>query len=563
MPFPGHLGENLLAARPRIALERAKFCKHGILARDETYRHADIIMGAKGIIAAGHEKTAEAARIILQEGGNAFDAIVGANFAAMMAEPVLSSLGGGGFLLAHLGAGGNRLYDFFAHTPRRRPPPGTLDFRPILADFGAVTQEFHIGMGSIATPGMVKGMFEIHRDLGRMPMMEVIGPAVSMAREGIRVNAFQGYVFRIIGSIYTSSVESIAQFGNPEHPDRLVDEGDLLRLPRLADTLEVLAHEGEDLFYRGEIAAAIVGQCRENGGCLTDADLDNYRVLRRKPLTVSYRNVHLLLNPPPSCGGILIAFALELLKGRQLHELGFGSAEYLNTLADAMGLTNKARMEALVAGNTCEGAEAALFAPTLLATYRDEILGRGHSGKGTTHMSVVDGEGNIASMTVSNGEGCGYIVPDTGIMLNNMLGEEDLNPTGFHRWKPDQRLSSMMCPALMVQDDGNIVTTGSGGSNRIRTAILQVMLNLVDFRMPVSEAVISPRIHFEGGLLNVEGGFAPKEVEALVAEFPDHKVWEEKNLFFGGAHTVAYHPKSPTFEGIGDPRRAGVCTMAN
>jgi gamma-glutamyltranspeptidase/glutathione hydrolase len=180
------------------------------------------------------------------------------------------------------------------------------------------------------------------------------------------------------------------------------------------------------------------------------------------------------------------------------------------------------------------------------------------SRRGTTQISVVDALGNLASMTLSNGEGSGYVIPGTGIMFNNMLGEEDLNPRGFQRWPENRRISSMMAPSLLFTSEGRAVATGSGGSNRIRSAILQVLCNLVDFGMTLNQAVTAPRIHFESGLLNLEPEREPSVLRALAREFPHQKYWTARNLFFGGAHSVMRDPSSG-LSGIGDPRRGGVC----
>jgi gamma-glutamyltranspeptidase/glutathione hydrolase len=167
----------------------------------------------------------------------------------------------------------------------------------------------------------------------------------------------------------------------------------------------------------------------------------------------------------------------------------------------------------------------------------------------------------MASMTLSNGEGSGYVLPETGIMLNNMLGEEDLNPFGFHQWPTNKRIASMMAPTIALMPNGGRIATGSGGSNRIRSAILQVLINLIDFDKNVTEAVEDARIHFENGLLNLEAGIPDETVSSLTAEFQKHHLWSEKNLFFGGAHTVARDSKG-VFFGKGDSRRGGVCIKA-
>ena len=177
-----------------------------------------------------------------------------------------------------------------------------------------------------------------------------------------------------------------------------------------------------------------------------------------------------------------------------------------------------------------------------------------YCSRGTTHISVVDGDGNLASMTVSNGEGCGELVPDTGIMLNNVLGEEDLNPGGFFRWRPDTRMTSMMAPAALHTPRGRAVL-GSGGSNRLRTAILQVMLNLVDHRMSIEEAVAAPRIHLEHGTLNLEPGAVASGLDQLQQVFGDVREWPEQNLYFGGVHSVWL--AGSEFHAAGDARRGG------
>ncbi len=517
-------------------------------------------MRTKGVIAAGHEETARAAQIILEEGGNAFDAALGALCAACMAEPVLASLGGGGFLLARpAGSGGKPvLYDFFTQTPRHRRVLEEVDFFPIIADFGEAQQEFHIGLGSMATPGAVKGLFGVHGDLGSMPMANIVEPARKLARDGVIINRLQDYIFTIVEKIYISNEISLKAYGNPERPGKLVSEGDRLAFPAFADVLDVLAREGEDLFYRGEIAATIAAECAQGGGYLSREDFESYQLERRDPLDISYGDAKILTNPPPSTGGILIAFAMALLNDCGLRGEKFGSSRHLQLLANSMMLTNEARVESnlhqeseIEVGNT-------MLDPEFLEIYRSRILGHPKARRGTTHISVIDAEGNAAAMTLSNGEGAAYIVPGTGIMVNNMLGEEDINPHGFNLWPEDIRMSSMMAPSLIQRRDGGITVLGSGGSNRIRTAILQVMLNLVDFDMPLMDAVQSSRMHFEKGLLSIENGFNEAELNSLRAQVGEMKVWSGQNLFFGGVHAVQFDSANAHLNGFGDPRRGGV-----
>jgi len=177
--------------------------------------------------------------------------------------------------------------------------------------------------------------------------------------------------------------------------------------------------------------------------------------------------------------------------------------------------------------------------------------------RGTTHVSVIDAEGNAAACTVSNGEGCGHMVPGCGFMLNNMLGEEDLNPAGFFRWQPDTRVSSMMAPTLAERPDGAVIALGSGGSNRIRTALLQVLNAVLASNRSLAQAIPAPRLHMERGHLDIEGGWDPVTVTALQTAFPDSRAWPERSMFYGGVHAVARHPTSGLIEAVGDPRRGG------
>ncbi|MFM1891437.1 MAG: hypothetical protein RLZ44_514, partial [Pseudomonadota bacterium] len=276
------------------------------------------------------------------------------------------------------------------------------------------------------------------------------------------------------------------------------------------------------------------------------ADLAGYRTVKRDPLRRSYRGARLYFNPPPSSGGLLIAFALALLERHDLGGLGFGSPAHLLTLARVMEQTNLARS----AGPD----DHALLDENWIAQYRQAVHARPVTARGTTQISVVDQRGNAASLTLSNGEGCGHVLPGTGIMLNNMLGEEDLNPDGFHRWREDVRVSSMMAPAV-AEHTGRLIALGSGGSNRLRTAILQTLCNLIDFGLAPAEAVAAPRIHLERERVSIEPGFTAAAAQPLLAAWPDHHLWNDLNLFFGGTHTVVFDGQH--FSGAGDPRRGG------
>ncbi len=512
----------------------------------------------RGIVAAGHEMTAQAAAEILKAGGNAFDATLGAIFASCVAEPVLASLGGGGFLLASTPDKPPLLYDFFTQTPRSKAAPEAADFYPIVADFGTAQQEFHIGMGSIATPGVIKGAFHIHRALCRMPLRTIIEPACEYARSGIIVNSFQHYISEIVSPIILSSPAALALYATKEAPNDIAKPGEIVCFNHLADAFENLEREGSDLFYFGEMGRQLVEDSSRQGGYLRSSDLRTYQVVERKPLELSYHRAHLYTNPAPSVGGTLIAVALSLLESEMVGRQSPDSLLPPMCVAFAQKLTQQLRLDHKVEQNLNSQFAEKLLSKEYLRDYHESMRNHAHCFRGTTQISVADSEGNMASMTLSNGEGSGYVLPGTGIMLNNMLGEEDINPHGFHNWPEDRRIASMMSPTLVHQDNGQAIATGSGGSNRIRSAILQVLVNLLDFGMSVDDAVEHPRLHFEGDLLNLEYAADAAQIQSLLEVYPNHRLWPEKNLFFGGAHTVVRSP-SAALTGKGDSRRGGVC----
>ncbi len=500
-------------------------------------------------MACGHPVTLAAATEVLKAGGNAFDAAAAALWTACVAEPLLAAPGGGGFLLARGSQGRLRVYDFFAQTPRRRRPAAEEDFREILADFGTVQQAFHIGLGAAATPGLVAGAFAFHRDLGRMPAERVMEPARRAARDGVEVTSMQEYLGTILAPILQAS-EGVRSIFAPE--GRPLREGRVHRQPELADLLDALAREGDDLFYRGHVARTVDRACRTRGGHLTREDFEGYRVVVRSPLKVEYRGRTIHTNPPPASGGLLVAFGLQALataSGRP------GPPQ----IADALAAMQEARTGESLDEGLDPAAVDRVLSPETVARYRALVRRHPPSTRGTTQISVVDGEGNAASLTISNGEGCGWAVPGCGFMLNNMLGEADLQPRGFGRWPPNTRLTSMMAPTLVEENGPRHVALGSGGSNRIRSAILRVLVGLLDEALPLAEAVEAPRLHVEGRRLEVEGGFPSETVDALAAHWPDRVVWPERNLFFGGVHAAEAAPDG--FRGCGDSRRGGVAAV--
>jgi gamma-glutamyltranspeptidase/glutathione hydrolase len=480
-----------------------------------------------GVVAAGHPLTAEAGASVLREGGNAVDAAIGAMLASFVTEPLLTGLGAGGYMLV---AGAGReptLLDFFVQAPTRAGDGSEAELRGIDVSFGDAVQVFHIGAASCGVYGTPAGVCEAVRRWGTVPLEDLAAPALRLAREGVVLNAGQAYVAKILADLLTSTPECAAIWA-PE--GRILREGEMLRNPDLGDALLRLARDGAEPFYRGDIAAAVCAWLRERGGSVTREDLAGYRAIEREPVKIGYRDRQILTNPPPSAGGTLLAYALALLdRGPAPPTLG--------GVIEAMAAAQSERTPEFVEGLDQEG-----FLETFLATR----LGS------TTHISVIDVEGCACSATCTNGEGSGIVVPGTGMHLNNVMGEEDLNPLGFHRHPAGRRMPSMMAPSIVMRAGDVELVLGSAGSNRIRSALLQTIVAVVDHGMPVCDAVYAPRVHFEDGVLFAEPGI---ELEGLDADTTVVR-FAERNLFFGGVQAAQRRGGSLT--GAGDPRRGGV-----
>ncbi|MEQ8665860.1 MAG: gamma-glutamyltransferase [Rhodospirillales bacterium] len=515
-----------------------------------------------GAVAAGHEETVGAARTILEVGGNAFDAAIAASLMACVAEPVLASLGGGGFLLARPESGESAVFDFFAQTPRRRSAPTDSSFFEINADFGRTTQAFHIGVGASATPGFIPGMFEVWRRHGSLPMTVIAEPAISAARRGVRVTAYQGYLFGVVSPIYSHDPASLACFGGSS-ADGLVAEGDVLANPELAAAIELLARDGERSARDGDLARAMVQTCLLHGGHLRADDLETYSVEIREPLCFDFRGHRIATNPPPSSGGILIAFGLGLLEQAGVAAAGpVGWDDWIRI----MSLTFEARQTVHDGEHGATGHD--LLRPAVLEAYARKLAAHPPSYRGTTHISVVDGRGNAATVTLSNGEGSGIMVPGCGFMLNNMLGEEDINPRGLGIWPEDTRMSSMMAPTLIDGPAGEVTALGSGGSNRIRTAMMQVIERVTRPECDLASAILAPRLHVEGRNLFFEesaagdGPAAGNRIAGIAGvEIDNVSCFDERNMFFGGVHAVRVAADGRHFDAFGDERRAGCAAV--
>jgi len=513
----------------------------------------------KGAIAAGHPLTAEAGAAILAEGGNAVDACLAAAFASWVTESPLTGPGGGGFLLVHRARDRkDRLLDFFVATPGRglrgRKP---AEMETIDIDFdGSSSQVFLVGPASCAVPGAVAGLETAHRAYATVPWPRLLEPAIELARNGVELTPPQAYLHAILDLILRHTPEGREIYGR----DGRLARGEKVVMPDLAHTLETLANGGARELYRGDLGARIVDHVLENGGSLTRRDLAEYRVIWRRPIRTTFEGELFVSNPPPSSGGVLIGYALALLDRLGLSGPA-GSAESIQSLVEVMREATRVRQGSFTGDlhrgglarrlSSDESIQAALKRIESGAARAQEQAG----APGTTHISVVDERGNAASLTASTGAGSGVIVPGTGIHLNNMLGEYDLNPSGLDA-SPGKRLTSMMAPSIVLHGSSPRLVVGSAGSIRLRGAILQLVVNVVRHGMPVEEAISAARVHVDDGHVHCEGGADQPELDRLERLGYELIRWRRRNLYFGGAAAVEVR-EDGSLHAAGDPRRGG------
>ena len=505
----------------------------------------------RGVVAAGHPLTAKAGADVLRAGGNAVDAAVAAVLMSFVAEPPLTGPGAGGFMVVHTG-GESHVLDFFVAAPglalEDREPAALV---PIDVRFSEdAVQRFNIGPASCGAYGTTLGLAEILRRFGTVRLGDLTAAPARAAREGVEVVPMQAFLFTVLEPIVTSTPECAALYA-PE--GRLLREGDTFRAPELGDLLDRLGAEGPGFLYDGDVAHAVSDWVLERGGLLSREDLASYEVIEREPARVGYRGREVLTNPPPSSGGILIADALGILE-----RLGRPHDPFV--IAEVIEETNRARDEEFLEGLATEGFLERFLAKQALDSVATEV--RSRLGN-TTHISVMDAEGACASVTCSNGSCSGVVVPGTGVHLNNMLGEHDLNPLGFHRHPPGVRVPSMMSPTVVLSDGAPEIAIGSAGSNRIRSAILQTVLGVIDHGLPAQDAVSAPRLHVEQGEVDAEPGVDEAALERLEGTGWVVRRWSERNLFFGGVQAVARNPGTGRLTGGGDPRRGGVATVVD
>lgn len=469
-----------------------------------------------GVVAAGNPYTAAAAAEVLREGGNAIDAVVAGALASFVSEPLLASAGGSGMLVAAFDDGRRAVVDFFGEAPGRGKRPDRLDFDAIEVDFGEARQVFHVGRAAAAVPLALPGLAKALRHFGRLPLRKVVRPAMTMARDGVALTAESCHVTELLMPVLRRDPATLALFA----------PGDRAPTPGTTHRNETLARLLHDYGEGDGLAPALYDGMleefgSERGGLLCEDDLREAEVQIVQPRTTSLSNTELLLSP--RIGGHLVGLIAEALQ--------------------ATAAEHRAAHEVLrIARASQEGHRA---------------RGRTHLGS-TTHLSVMDSEGAAAGATLTNGEGSGHLVRATGVQMNNFLGEEDLNPEGFHKKAPGTPLPTMIAPTIALRDGRPMLTLGSGGSNRIRSVVAQVLYRVIVLGEDLEAAVLASRVHAEDDDVWVElEGIADREatLRELISHFQRVHPFDRRAFFFGGVHSVMKH--QGTLLGSADPRRGG------
>jgi gamma-glutamyltranspeptidase/glutathione hydrolase len=519
-----------------------------------------------GAVASGHPQTTAAGIAALELGGNAVDAAIAAALAATACEALLTGFGGGGLMtIREARTGTVRVIDFFSAFPGLDHGLEPREFTALVVDYGPTQQTFHAGRGAVAVPGIPRGLQTVHDRFGSLPRDVLAAPAARLAREGWEATEATEIVAKMLETIIKMSPASGRLFAPGGRPLR---RGDRVRSDTQAVAIEDWGRRGAEPFVDGHRARALLDEFGPPHGSLGPRDLAQFEPVDREPITVRVGSATLHSPGAPCSGGPLLAFGLELLRRLEPSREPLPRAR---ALAAVMDETDRVRAEFFDARLFDPAATEELLDPAGLDRRAEQLLGRlaraptpsppagppaGSQPGNTTHISVVDSAGNAVSYTSSNGETCGYLWPGTDLPVNNFLGEDDINPLGFHVGTPGCRLRTGMTPSVLVGDDGEVVALGTGGSNRIRTAMLQV-LHAHREGSTLREAVMAPRIHVEGDTLQAEtADTSPAVLKSLGGFGRALALFEGRHLYFGGVHTAVRNADG-SLDAVGDPRRAG------
>ncbi|EBB2408733.1 gamma-glutamyltransferase [Salmonella enterica] len=507
---------------------------------------------------------------ILKQGGNAVDAAVAVGYALAVTHPQAGNLGGGGFMLLRTKDGATTAIDFREMAPAGATRDMFLDEQGNPDSKKSLTSPLASG-----TPGTVAGLSLALEKYGSLPLNSVVRPAIKLAQEGFIVNDALADDLKTYGSeVLPHHENSKAIFWKDGEP---LKKGDKLVQQDLANSLTMIAENGPDAFYKGDIARQIAQQMQQNGGLITTDDLAAYQAVERTPVSGEYRGYQIFSMPPPSSGGIHIVQILNILENFDMNKYGFGSADAIQIMAEAEKYAYADRSEYLGDPDFVNVPWQALTSKT----YAKSIAGQIDINKAkpsseirpgklapyesdqTTHFSVVDKDGNAVAVTytLNTTFGTGIVAGNTGILLNNQMDDFSAKPGVPNVYGlvggeanavgPKKRPLSSMSPTIVVKDGKTWLVTGSPGGSRIITTVLQMVVNTIDFGMNVAEATNAPRFHHQWlpDELRVEKGFSPDTLKLL--EQKGQKVALKEAM--GSTQSIMVGPDGELY-GASDPR---------
>jgi gamma-glutamyltranspeptidase/glutathione hydrolase len=497
------------------------------------------VYARKAMVVAQEPLAADAGLEVLNSGGNAIDAAVAVGFALSVTYPFAGNIGGGGFMLVRMADGQMKFIDFRERAPGKASRDMYLDAR------GAPTRESLVGWRAAGVPGTVRGLELARNMFGRtnaISWRKLLKPAIELASKGFPISHSQMQSFR-------ASAKQLSQPGSPDSKRIFLNGGkfyewkETFRQPELASTLERIGRDGASDFYEGKTARMIADAMQKNGGLITMEDLRNYKPVVREPLRGSYHGYDIVTAPLPSSGGVCILQMLGMLEGTGYETNGAGSAKSYHYLADVMRFSFadrnkylgdpdfvKAPVEMLTGADYLKARRAKIdFGKAIDSSQIEAVTAAKNEGSDTTHFNVVDEEGNVVAVTytLNDGYGSGVTVPGAGFLLNDEMDDftAKLGATNAYGLvqgpanliEPGKRPLSSMTPTIVLKDGKPFLVLGAPGGSRIITAVLQVMLNVLDFRMNVQDAIDFPRVHaqWNGYRLEVERGVSPDTIALL------------------------------------------------
>ena len=508
---------------------------------------------------------------ILRQGGNAVDAAVAVGFALAVTHPQAGNLGGGGFMLLRTASGRATAIDFREMAPGHASRDMFLDKQGNADSKLSLTS--HLASG---TPGTVAGLALAAKKYGTLPLSTLLAPAIKLARDGIPVNDALADDLKTYGKeVLITHPNSKAIFYKPDGTPW--QKGDRLVQKNLAHSLQLIARQGPDAFYKGEIADEIAGEMAQHGGLISKADLAAYRAVERQPISGTYRGYEVFSMPPPSSGGIHIVQILNILENFDLAKMGFGSADAMQVMAEAEKYAYADRSEYLGDPDFVKVPWQALTSKAYAKTLAQQIdvakarpsseIKPGklepYESNQTTHFSVVDKQGNAVAVTYTLNTyfGSGIVAGKSGILMNNEMDDFSAKPGTPNVYglvggeanavQPAKRPLSSMSPTIVAKGGKTWLVTGSPGGSRIITTVLQMVVNSIDFGMNVAEATNAPRLHHQWlpDQLRVEKGFSPDTLRLLEAKGQHVKVLPA----MGSTQSIMIGPDGMLY-GASDPR---------